>query len=612
MLYLLYLLSLFGFFANATDTDGTQFVTSFLNYDLDSEKKYELSISFLLVEKNVDFINISYYSLTTKTVEHYNDFKINQGEDNKVFFDYNKLIAPTSNATKNIEMICDPRIFIQSNYPMKVIASLYDTKSGKTDMYIVPSIKFAGTDYKIKLPTPDYDGYQMFNIFTTPGIETEVSIDIHFFGGNKSHNTRYLKGDIGSDQIQVILPKEYGLARVIIKAYNPIIVVAAISKYDILEGAVSNKESFDYMAYVPQPLSQWPCTIKNEATKYFTKRISQRFTHKLSLHSSNLVCKKLPNPFRSMFFNEESPFTELKIKCEEKHSSDIGNKYISSSNKDLTFTGIGQDFKMSRTGFFTTEKNPQDITLHHSKVGAFINYIPDASEYIVGKTQFVMNGNGYIEIYGLDKFNLTNFKLNGENLNLDDVQDLELDLNLCKICYGYVINVNKNGYNTMESIDPYIAYVIGKRNNKDYGYLSGFNHSSYLKENYKRMPYKKIVFNIRDQSNLFYVKSNLTRPIETEQINGDSKSNETIIFPNSVLPFVGNSTLPQNMTITARRRHFFVSATDYIVKLKDMIILRVTDIKIFCRIQNMIYTNKDCKGATPTQNNEMNEKINML
>uniref|UniRef100_A0AC35TXV2 N-acetylgalactosaminide beta-1,3-galactosyltransferase n=1 Tax=Rhabditophanes sp. KR3021 TaxID=114890 RepID=A0AC35TXV2_9BILA len=229
MFLLVFISSLVAFVACSTDSDGTSFITSFVNYDVEVTNDYELSLHLLPIDKQFDYVNISYYSLLTNKLEKRNNLKVLKGQTNEIFFNYYEVIAPINNQTQNIEIIPDARIFIESNHPLKVIASLYNTKTGKGDIYLVPSIKFAGTDYVISLPEPNYNGYQMFNILSTVDIETEVIIDINYSLGIKSHNIRYLNGSMGSNQIQVIVPKEFAADSFEIKSNHPIIIVAAIT-----------------------------------------------------------------------------------------------------------------------------------------------------------------------------------------------------------------------------------------------------------------------------------------------------------------------------------------------------------------------------------------------
>uniref|UniRef100_A0AC35THV6 IgGFc_binding domain-containing protein n=1 Tax=Rhabditophanes sp. KR3021 TaxID=114890 RepID=A0AC35THV6_9BILA len=389
MLFFTFVLSLLAFIVNATDSDGTSFITTFLNYDLDSTKKYELSLNFLPTKMDVDHVNISYYSLLTQKIEKHVDYKIYKNQTNEFFFDYDAVIAPIDKETKNIEMIADPRIFIESYFPIKVIASLYDTKTGSGDMYLVPSIHFAGTNYAVRLPSPDIKGYQMLNIFTTKDIKTNVSIDIEFSTGIKTHNIKQLNGFAGSKQIQIIIPKRLESLRFVIKSEYPVLIVAGISKTIRNDNHkhYKDKDYYDYVAFMPQSFEQWNI-IKGESNRTCTKRISRTHTSSVAIASSDLSFEEGIHHLAKYFkFNYLDVYTANDLIFKYNNYSDNfyrTNFCLDMKNHNLQVTRIGHFNFMP--GSYST-----DYFDYINFQGQFMNYVPDASQYIVGATQFNFN-----------------------------------------------------------------------------------------------------------------------------------------------------------------------------------------------------------------------------
>uniref|UniRef100_A0AC35UFE6 Wzt_C domain-containing protein n=1 Tax=Rhabditophanes sp. KR3021 TaxID=114890 RepID=A0AC35UFE6_9BILA len=179
-----------------SDSDGTSFITSFLNFDLAPTKKYELSLRFISTETDINFVNISYYSLLTQKIERHLHYKIYKNQKNKMFFEYDELIASANNETA------------KSYFPMKVIAMLCNIKTGSGDSYLVDPINFAKTNYVLRLPKAEVGGYQMLNILATENIETNIDIDIEFSTEIKLHNQVLFKGFLGCKQIKVRIPEE--------------------------------------------------------------------------------------------------------------------------------------------------------------------------------------------------------------------------------------------------------------------------------------------------------------------------------------------------------------------------------------------------------------------
>uniref|UniRef100_A0A0N4ZQ11 IgGFc_binding domain-containing protein n=1 Tax=Parastrongyloides trichosuri TaxID=131310 RepID=A0A0N4ZQ11_PARTI len=451
------------------DSDGTSFITSFLYKDALIPSNFSLSLYFLPRDNVPTTVSISYYSLKNKAINNLTLVAI-YNQINQQTFDYNDVISEFHPSSGHAWNVTDPRIFIQSTAPIKVIARLYNTVNNQGDMYIVPPTTFAGTKYLVKLPQTAVGKLQLLHILAVENQNVFVNVITTTPGANATFNQSfYINGALGQPQRLIsVLFTGPGKSFYITSTY-PILITAAVNGADLNAYSSTNTTStnnYDYAAFIPQPIGEWNC--KTMLTPKDRRVTVADHTVALDVAPSDVACwDKLP----ILTYTNQNIINGTSITIPVQQVTEFPIDHLSinefattSSHAVAIWTRIGSP-KASNSG-----------TLN----GMYIHYIPETTQFYNGSTQFIaLNGGDYLEVYIENLQGSDTITLNGIPIfeSISTTQTLDF---FNKTYIVYKLNAPLPGVYTFNCSANYIAYLISKSNNQTntaYGYLTGFNKS---------------------------------------------------------------------------------------------------------------------------------------
>uniref|UniRef100_A0AAF5CV58 IgGFc-binding protein N-terminal domain-containing protein n=1 Tax=Strongyloides stercoralis TaxID=6248 RepID=A0AAF5CV58_STRER len=452
------------------DSDGTEFITSFLYKEAKNTSAISLTLYFIPSVQNPSNITIRYYSLL-KNQTVISTVTPNYGTLNSKQFLYNDVISEGHLSLGVAVNVTDPRIFISSKTPIKVIAKLYNMENSQGDMYIVPPITFAGTTYLIKLPPAVLGKYQLFHILALENQNVNVQLaTVNDLMNHTASQNFTIDGRVGFPQKLISSIFSGKRKSFYIKSSGPILITAAVTGADLnafmINSTTLNINNYDYAAFMPQPIGLW-----NGKTMLTTK--DRRVTvgeHTVALDVS---------PSDVIGFNILPIVTYTNI-------NSIKGSPVSIPTQQVTEYKIDND---KVTEFATRSSHAVAVwirygspgaTLNQTLHGMYLHYIPESTQFINGVTQFIaLNVGDYFEVYVENYNNNAIMTLNGQNIVFNNQIARQLDF-FNKTYTVFKLSIPQQGINTFNSSLNYIGYVISKVNsnsNTAYGYLTGFNKS---------------------------------------------------------------------------------------------------------------------------------------
>ncbi|CEF62542.1 Hypothetical protein SRAE_1000081200 [Strongyloides ratti] len=503
------------------DTVGSQFVTSFLYKNPSNSSKIHLSLYFLPKNPGNTTVLISYYSLLKKNLTTLN-ITATYNEHNQLTFDYADVISDGHIASGNVLNVTDPRIYIISLSPIKVLGRVLNLQNDQGDLYLVPPLSFAGTKYLFQLPPSVVFTNQLVHILAYPGKDANVQVIKTSSNGTVLLNqTVTITGTLGTNQKIIPITFNKESPSIYISSDSSIVVVAAVTCANLNAYSLGNTTSnmnCDYAAFMPQPIGTWDCS--SSLVPDDKRVISGDHTVTIGVSPADTTCGQkfpvlsytnlnsiigIPNNLQT---KQVSTFTVL-------HS--LVNEYATDSKK--------ASIALTRVGSPHANRNS---TLD----GIYMHHIPDVTQYYNGTTQFITFTNGdYIEVYV-------------ENLQSNDVMTLN-GINLIKemvvsqtiYSFGntysvYKLNANRLGVHTFSCTAKYVAYVISKisKNKAAYGYVAGFGTSQLTSTMVSGSTMKPIVMSSQSPTSVIISKT-------TQQIDLSTKSSSQVITSSLLLAF---------------------------------------------------------------------------
>uniref|UniRef100_A0A0K0G423 IgGFc_binding domain-containing protein n=1 Tax=Strongyloides venezuelensis TaxID=75913 RepID=A0A0K0G423_STRVS len=458
-----------GAFHDSTNTDGTEFVTSFLYTNAPDPQNFEFSLYFLPTTNTTTSVTCQYWSNKNSKMINIT-FAAKYKDPNKHIFVYNDVITDGHYGDGQPKNLTDPRLYITSTAPIKVIAKVFNLFTKQGDMYLVPSTSFASTKFLFKLPQPVLGREQVVHLLALPNKDTNAQIIVT---GPQGHNlvnqTVKLNGALGGNQIILPITTIDVGPSIYISSDQPMVVIGAVICADLNAfnvNASSSNNTCDYAAYFPQQIGTWDC-VSNLTTP------DQRFT--VGDHTGNIFISPADSTCGSSIpvsvysninpanVSQETLLPKLVSSYQIVHSY-ISELAVSSSNALLSMTRVG------------TPKATKNATMD----GIFMHYVPDTTQYYSGETQFITLYDGdYYEIYVENYTINASLTLNGQNVLIND--QTSKNLSIFNRTYTVAkITVPKAGLNVFNCPLNYIGYIISKNNgnkNTVYGYITGFNKS---------------------------------------------------------------------------------------------------------------------------------------
>uniref|UniRef100_A0A0N5BG23 IgGFc_binding domain-containing protein n=1 Tax=Strongyloides papillosus TaxID=174720 RepID=A0A0N5BG23_STREA len=392
-------------------------------------------------------------------------------DPNKRVFVYKDVITDGQYYDDNqLINVTDPRFYITSTAPIKVIAGVVNRVTKQGDMYLVPSASFASKKYLFKLPQPRSKKEQVVYLLPLPNRDVNARVIVtdsqDYFLFDK---TIKLSGALGANQsILSIITTGHGPS-IYISSDQPIVVIGAVICAELnafnYQSPTSNN-TCDYAAYFPQQIDTRDCA--SNLTTPDQRVIVGDHTADIIVSPADSTCgSSIPVSLYSNVnpanVSQETLPPKL-VKRYENFEYYTSGLAVSSPNVLLSMTRIG------------TPRATNITTLD----GIFVHYVPDITQYYSGETQFITLFDGdYYEVY-VENYTIgASLTLNGQNILIND--QTSRNLGIFNKTYKVVkITVPKAGLNVFNCSLNYIGYVISKTNgntNTAYGYLTGFNKS---------------------------------------------------------------------------------------------------------------------------------------
>uniref|UniRef100_A0AC35TS51 IgGFc_binding domain-containing protein n=1 Tax=Rhabditophanes sp. KR3021 TaxID=114890 RepID=A0AC35TS51_9BILA len=471
-IYSLLVLLSFSYVINAADSDGKDFVFSFIESYDDTSAFTSLS-AIIIPSYNDSICTFKYTQASDKQVVSIQT-KALYGKTNEIFLPFEQVILKAEyvfNHFKNFEAN-DFRLFASCTEEVKLLARYQDPYYMNGDMYVVPSIPNAGNKYIFSVPTQTYPVKGFISILPISQ-ENNITLTIvgYVNGVLFSNETTEYDTTIGKPQHYItIMPLN-------IDNYNSSISISANMNFMLTYvtpiAATSNNEDDgscgktcgnNYVAFMPVPVVSKKCNqlLSSPDLRLMTNDFTTR------LHISP----------PSVDYN-----------CNEDFSMDVYDKEGNVDHKVISKTGLSlislvdQSEIGSSTNagempvyrFGSILNHPDNLTAY----GHFAHYVPSVQEWVTGKTQFyTLAKNCFIEFYADQDGSNTDFiKLDG--LFLSKYPYTSNKMNYFKRSYGHIIvPVSGYGLHTFENGGKYVMYVICKTAYAKYdssGYLTGFN-----------------------------------------------------------------------------------------------------------------------------------------
>uniref|UniRef100_A0A0K0EWE4 IgGFc_binding domain-containing protein n=1 Tax=Strongyloides venezuelensis TaxID=75913 RepID=A0A0K0EWE4_STRVS len=454
------------------DTVGTHFVTSFLYKNSINSAKIHLSLYFLPKNEGNTPIAITWYSLLNKTLKTVS-INATHKEHNQFVFDYKDVISEGHPATGNVWDVTDPRIYINSTGPVKVLGRVFNLDNNQGDVYLVPPVLFAGQKYLFQLPTSVALTNQLVHILTLPNNNATVQIIQTSSNGTVLHNqTVNINGALGSNQKIIPITQVNGSPSIYINSNTNIVVVAAVTCADLNAYNMNNATSAntcDYAAFMPQQIRTWDCS--SNLMKDDKRVVSGDHTINVGVSPADTTCG---NKFPVLSYTNLNSILGVTNNLQPGQVSNF--QVIHTLVSEYATEAKNARISLTRVGSPHANRNS---TLD----GVYIHYIPETTQYYKGSTHFITFTDGdFLEVY------IENLKVN-DNMTLNGVSLLK-SLVSSQVIYSfgntysvYKLNANRIGVHTFSCTAKYVAFVISKVNKKTntaYGYTTGFGISQLI------------------------------------------------------------------------------------------------------------------------------------
>uniref|UniRef100_A0AC35TXJ7 IgGFc_binding domain-containing protein n=1 Tax=Rhabditophanes sp. KR3021 TaxID=114890 RepID=A0AC35TXJ7_9BILA len=363
------------------------------------------------------------------------------------------------------------RIFANCKDEVKLIARFSDPFLSMSELYLVPSIKTAGTYYFIDTITTSALGTGIVTILPVTQQSGLITIAINaykdgvqVFNKNVQYNTLF-----GSNQYYIAVIEHDSNMTIEISASSPIMLTfvspfASSTDHDYPCDTPTLSCQKDYVSYFPVQSPQQCGVILTKADQ---RMITNNFTTRLYVSSANFECTPLS---QMTIYDDDTNFKGMDINFNINQPTNI-SLITNSQAAFSSYTGVKPSYR-----FGSILKNPNNRVDAH---GHFGHYVPSTEEWLNGKNQFyTLAKDCQIEFYADQK---------GSNPDLIQIDGVPLS----KLAYDkvqmkmfnnqysqFIVSVKGYGIHTFENQGNYVLYVICGNINSMYdsaGYISGYN-----------------------------------------------------------------------------------------------------------------------------------------
>uniref|UniRef100_A0A0N5BZT1 IgGFc_binding domain-containing protein n=1 Tax=Strongyloides papillosus TaxID=174720 RepID=A0A0N5BZT1_STREA len=454
------------------DTVGTHFVTSFLYKNPSNSAKIHLSLYFLPKNEGVTPIAITWWSLLNKKLMTVS-INATHKEQNPLVFDYKDVISDGHPATGNVWDVTDPRIYINSTGPVKVLGRVFNLDNNQGDVYLVPPVLFAGKKYLFQLPTSVALTNQLVHILTLPNNNATVQVTITSPNGTILHyQTVNINGAMGSNQKIIPITQVNGSPSVYINSNTNIVVVAAVTCADLNAYNMNNAtttNSCDYAAFMPQQIRTWDCSSNLLVAD--KRVISGDHTINVGVSPADTTCG---SKFPVLSYTNLNSIIGVTNNLQSGQVSNF--QVIHTLVSEYATEAKNARISLTRVGSPHANRNS---TLD----GVYIHYIPETTQFYKGSTHFITFTDGdFLEVYVENLRVSDNMTLNGVNL-IKSMINSQTIYSFGNTYSVYKLNANRIGVHTFSCTAEYVAFVISKVNkntNTAYGYTTGFGISQLI------------------------------------------------------------------------------------------------------------------------------------
>uniref|UniRef100_A0AC35U4N3 IgGFc_binding domain-containing protein n=1 Tax=Rhabditophanes sp. KR3021 TaxID=114890 RepID=A0AC35U4N3_9BILA len=485
---------LFANICAISDSEGSYFVASFAQYiPEDDPRQFKLELVFIPSTEDITTISTSWYSQLNNSIVK-NTLIAQKGTKNIQEFHYDDIVDDNYMVSGSVNQFKDPRIIITSDKPMKVIARIFDTVTGRGDAYDLISENIISNEYEVNLPKSNDNGYQIIQLFGKDTATVTVEY-IHFM-----NNTQFQKGtiiltkEVGSNQNIFTIPFDNNQHSFYFKGDIAFYITAAVTNVDFMYYTRGNSDGlgnaiFEYVAHQPVPLSPYDCKhLFNEPTDIRMTTIQNAVSVYMgagALNCGDTFPLYTLNDNRNQRSNGFGPDDSFAV------PGTLGLVTDFNTTVGTTAFGIQVTHVQAPWARLGTMRDANQTAF-----GLFIHYTPESTQFVTGDTTFYTFSEGdMIEIYGDKDVGPAEFTLDGLNvLNaappapiaelpvgvayLQSTIPIKLFKNLDFNAFTIVITTG--GLHTFSSKGKYVVYVMGKNDVTKpfiYGYTASYDTS---------------------------------------------------------------------------------------------------------------------------------------
>uniref|UniRef100_A0AC35TV56 IgGFc_binding domain-containing protein n=1 Tax=Rhabditophanes sp. KR3021 TaxID=114890 RepID=A0AC35TV56_9BILA len=461
---------------NDMNSSGISFVTSFGGYKSPNSLNNKLMLVFIPSGDEEVYVSIRYFSLQIdeEVVTNITIPKGGTAQTANLNYDYVVADDAFEEAMDDLVAIPDPRIYITSTLPIKVIAknvneNLQLEHNGIGDAYLVPQISMInGNEFVIRVPKANLNQVQLITIMTME--EKMANGYIQSFENGVANDKKYftISNILGKKQAVYIGGDGKEDKAFYISADAKIFVTVTVTCADLTyySGKVADVggDACDMVSYMAIPIDNYNCQSALSETE--TRIVSSKFTYGVYVAPDMIACD---SSLRIETFTNTNPI----IGSYDQLQTSKGNYYSFVSSKITNF-GIQSTNTFTYMTRFGGIMDQTDATTIKS---AFLAYVPEYTQFITGYDKFfTFSDHSYLEVYGTN-INSDDFRLDA--MVIDDSLIQEVPLNVLNDKYSsYIIKIKIGGSHVFYSPAKYIAYAIGSVDGistSNYGYLTGFS-----------------------------------------------------------------------------------------------------------------------------------------
>uniref|UniRef100_A0AC35TY47 IgGFc_binding domain-containing protein n=1 Tax=Rhabditophanes sp. KR3021 TaxID=114890 RepID=A0AC35TY47_9BILA len=460
----------------SADTDGTYFITSFNHFRVDNPNDYAIDLTLVPIGTEKLRASVKSWSIKDRAVK-YVTIDVLPNQINSVGLLFSDVVNDQVQYTGRVATVPEPRVIINSTAPIKVIAKLFNTKTGSGDMWMVPDFKMFASEYVIRLPVSKDGSAQMISMMTDETTDMKLNVK-EFIGGKLQQESDFISyAQYGTTQTSIISAGDDLERTFLVTAPRPIYVVAVSTCIDIFANSgdqtMHTYDKCDYGAFHPLHIINFNCGTTFHGVSDL-RMTNTYFSKSIFVSPSKIQCGS-QNQTPILKFNDAFPNgQQLNITTDASTRYDI-NSVI------YTEFGIEADHVITPWARLGGMRKPGNDK--NSLSSAFLTGVPETTQYITGLTSFITHtSTGYLEVYGDKNVNAKEFLIDGQSVDKSLINQIPIKF-FSGNYSSFIINIPKGGLHTFTSRGNYIAYAVGTFvDGQDYGfgYITGYNWSNLI------------------------------------------------------------------------------------------------------------------------------------